>query len=249
MKHQKDAETISGAIAGWGHGYANLLEIGPGEGMLTQFLSKSTRDGKKLTLVEIDDDLIEGLKMKFESPNTNVINEDFLNVDLSVFGEFGVAGNFPYNISSQIVFRILENRQHVSEMVGMFQKEVAMRIVSKPGNKTYGILSVLTNAYYDREVILHLKPGAFHPPPKVDSTVIRLARKRTNIPDIDNQLFFRVVKTSFGQRRKTLKNSLKSFLGNDVLNEDDQGILRRRPEELGSDEFIHLTKRISQNWQ
>lgn len=189
------------------------------------------------------------MKNKFESSQTEILNEDFLNVDLSRFEDFGVVGNFPYNISSQIVFRILEYRHRVHEMVGMFQKEVAMRIVSKPGSKTYGILSVLTDAYYERKVVLQLKPGAFHPPPKVDSTVIRLVRKRLEIPEIDNNLFFKVVKASFGQRRKTLKNSLKSFLGNAMFNENDQGILRRRPEELGSEEFIYLTGRIEEDWQ
>ena len=175
-----------------------------------------------------------------------VIEADFLNFDIqTLFGteQFGITGNFPYNISTQIVFKMLESRDQVPEFSGMFQKEVAQRICSKEGSKAYGILSVLVQAFYDAEYLFTVQPDVFDPPPKVQSGVLRLTRKEDFELSCDEQLFHRVVKTAFNQRRKTLRNSLKTFDLSDILKEDT--IFDLRPEQLSVADFIALTKKIA----
>jgi 16S rRNA (adenine1518-N6/adenine1519-N6)-dimethyltransferase len=174
------------------------------------------------------------------------VEGDFLNYDLHLlFGDdpFAIIGNFPYNISTQIVFKLLDYRAQVPEFSGMFQKEVAERICAREGNKTYGILSVLVQAFYEAEYLFSVPPHVFDPPPKVQSGVLRLTRISESIPDCDEQLFFRVVKTAFNQRRKTLRNSLKTFQLSQNLKEG--AIFDRRPEQLNVSDFIALTKMIA----
>ncbi|MCB0737560.1 MAG: ribosomal RNA small subunit methyltransferase A [Bacteroidetes bacterium] len=249
LKNAGDAQRVADALQGWGDSYNQLLEIGPGEGRLTDFLVERVSAHQQLELIEVDDDLINLLNDKYGARGVRVHHGDVLKYPFGETDQCGVIGNFPYNISSQIVFAILENRHLVQEMVGMFQKEVAQRIVADSGTKVYGILSVLTDAYYKRQPIFTLKPGAFHPPPKVNSMVIRLERYRYEIPDIDNNLFFRVVKQAFGQRRKTLRNSLKVYLNENSINALGETILQRRAEQLNHQEFSLITKVIQEHWQ
>nr|MDA3781054.1 16S rRNA (adenine(1518)-N(6)/adenine(1519)-N(6))-dimethyltransferase RsmA [Bacteroidales bacterium] len=172
-----------------------------------------------------------------------LINADFLKINLKDYfkNDVSIIGNFPYNISSQILFKVLENKDIVSNVVCMIQKEVAARIRANHGNKTYGILSVFLQAYYDIEILFNVKPGVFNPPPKVDSSVIRFKRNSRKKLDCDEKLFFRVVKTGFNQRRKTLRNSLKSIVS-DISPEEE--IFKKRPEQLSVDEFVRLTNII-----
>lgn len=233
-------------------GYRNLIEIGPGTGMLTKYL---LQNDISLVAMDLDSESIAYLNQNFpfEYPdlvkNNNsfkVIEADFLEFDLStLFGNepFAIIGNFPYNISTQIVFKTLEWRHRIPEFSGMFQKEVAERICAKEGNKTYGILSVLTQAFYTAEYLFTVEPEVFDPPPKVQSGVLRLTRKGCFELDCDERLFFRVVKTAFNQRRKTLRNSLKSFDLSDILKEDT--IFDQRPEQLAVADFIGLAKKIA----
>ncbi|MBR9915983.1 MAG: 16S rRNA (adenine(1518)-N(6)/adenine(1519)-N(6))-dimethyltransferase RsmA, partial [Algicola sp.] len=191
--------------------YKHVLEIGPGMGVLTKYLLE-----KPITthVIEIDTESVAYLKAHYLNLADRVYEEDFLKYDLSeIFkGEpFAIIGNFPYNISTQIVFKTLEMREHIPEFSGMFQKEVAERICSKEGSKVYGILSVLVQAFYDAEYLFTVPPSVFNPPPKIDSGVLLLKRKTNYTLACDEQLFFRVVKTAFQQRRKTLRNSLKTF--------------------------------------
>lgn len=222
--------------------YNNVLEIGPGMGVLTKYLL----DKNFITsVIEIDIESVEFLKVHYLNLSDRIINDDFLKIDISTIfnGEqFAIIGNFPYNISTQIVFKTIENRSQIPELCGMFQKEVAQRIAEKPGNKIYGITSVLTQAFYDVEYLFTVPPSVFSPPPKVDSGVIRLTRKENYTLQVDESLFFRVVKTAFNQRRKTLRNSLKSFQLTDKLRED--AIFALRPEQLSVQQFIDLTKSI-----
>ncbi len=223
-------------------GYKNVLEIGPGMGVLTKYLLK-----KKFTtsVVEIDRESIAYLKVHYLNLSNRIIEADFLKMDIQeIFkGEqFAIIGNFPYNISTQIVFKAIENRNFVTELCGMFQKEVAQRIAEKPGSKTYGITSVLTQAFYDVEYLFTVPPSVFNPPPKVESGVIRLIRKEDYSLPVDVAFFFKVVKTAFNQRRKTLRNSLKSFQLSDKLREDV--IFALRPEQLSVDQFITLTQSL-----
>ncbi len=222
--------------------YNNVLEIGPGMGVLTKYLLD-----KKFTtsVIEIDKESVEFLKAHYLNLSDRIINDDFLKIDISKLfnGEqFAVIGNFPYNISTQIVFKTIENRSQIPELCGMFQKEVAQRIAEKPGNKIYGITSVLTQAFYDVEYLFTVPPSVFNPPPKVDSGVIRLIRKVNYTLPVNESLFFKIVKTAFNQRRKTLRNSLKSFQLTDKLREDV--IFALRPEQLSVQQFIDLTKSI-----
>ncbi|MCD4711333.1 MAG: 16S rRNA (adenine(1518)-N(6)/adenine(1519)-N(6))-dimethyltransferase RsmA, partial [Bacteroidales bacterium] len=216
-----------------------VIEIGPGTGILTgPLLEKDIQ----LLPVEIDSESVVYLKQKWPVLEDLIIEKDFLkmNIDDHITGSFHVIGNFPYNISSQIFFRVLEYRQRVPSMVCMIQKEVANRIASPPGSKEYGILSVLLQAYFDIENLFTVKPGSFFPPPKVTSGVIRLTRNKTVTLTCDEKLFFKVIKTTFNQRRKMIRNSIKSIL----LNLDsDFELLSKRPEQLGVPEFIELT-----NW-
>lgn len=193
-------------------GYKHVIEIGPGLGILTQFLVENGNFSTRL--IEIDYESVEYLRERFPDVTTNIVNADFLKYSLAenYSDQVAVIGNFPYNISSQIFFRIIENRHLVPEVIGMVQKEVADRIVSPPGSKVYGILSVLLQAYYKAEILFNVGPQVFIPPPKVQSAVLRLTRKQEFKLDCDDALFFRVVKTAFNQRRKMLRNSLASLL-------------------------------------
>lgn len=246
-QHFLKDETIANKIADSLslEGYQHILEIGPGMGMLTKYLLKKD---KTIWVVEIDRESIAYLKTHYLHLSERIIEEDFLKMDLSIYFKdqpLAIIGNFPYNISSQIVFKAIENREKIPEFSGMFQKEVAQRICGKPGNKTYGILSVLTQAFYDAEYLFTVDPSVFNPPPKVDSGVLKLTRKKNYTLPVDTAFFFRVVKTAFNQRRKTLRNSLKSFDISDKLKEDV--IFALRPEQLSVQQFIELTKSLAED--
>ena len=233
-------------------GYDAVLEIGPGMGVLTKYLLESEA---QINVIEIDRDSVAYLNNDFKNEHvkldtTNakfkIIEGDFLKQDVPTFfnkKQVAVIGNYPYNISSQIIFKAIENREYIPELSGMFQKEVAKRIAEKEGSKVYGIISVLTQAFYDVEYLFTVPPSVFNPPPKVDSGVIRLIRKKDFSLLVDEKLFFRVVKTAFNQRRKMLRSSLKSFKLSDTLKED--AIFAMRPEQLSVSEFIKLTHKIA----
>lgn len=223
-------------------GYKHVLEIGPGMGVLTKYLLK-----KNVTthVIEIDTESVAYLKANFLNLNNRIIEKDFLKMDLSsIFNQepFAIIGNFPYNISSQILFKTLDMRDQVPEFSGMFQKEVALRICSKEGSKVYGILSVLTQAFYDASYLFTVPPSVFNPPPKVESGVLMLKRKENYKLHCDEQFFFKLVKTAFQQRRKTLRNSLKTFNLSDNLKANT--IFDKRPEQLSVKTFIELTSLI-----
>ncbi len=231
-------------------GYKKVIEIGPGMGVLTKYLIAKDID---LIAMDIDSESVAYLNETFISQhsqqlkgiNFQVAEADFLKIDLSdYFGSepFAITGNFPYNISTQIVFKMLEWRRQIPEFTGMFQKEVALRICEYPGSKVYGILSVLVQAFYTAEYLFTVPPSVFNPPPKVDSGVLRLIRKENFSLPCNEKLFFTVVKTAFGQRRKTMRNSLKSFALSENLKED--AIFDKRPEQLGYEAFIELTQKI-----
>ena len=220
----------------------NVLEIGPGMGVLTNFLIKKNIN---LKLVEIDNEAVSFLIKKFPTLKNKIIFGNFIKMELKTFFEeenFSIIGNFPYNISSQILFKTLENRNRIPFFCGMFQKEVAKRICERPGSKAYGILSVLCQIFYNTEYLFSVSPLVFSPPPKVDSGVIALTRKTNLSNDFNERLLFKVVKLSFQQRRKTLRNSLKSLgIPKNVL---EDSIFDLRPEKLSGDEFIALTKKV-----
>ena len=217
-----------------------IIEIGPGSGALTKFLIKKKAIIK---LIEIDYEAIPILKKKF--PDIEIIHADFLNFELNSINwqKYSVLGNFPYNISSQILFKILENRDSVIELVGMFQKEFADRICSKPKSKKYGIPSVLLQAFFDCEHLFDVGPLNFFPKPKVDSSVIRLTRNNISNLGCDYLKFVETVKISFSQRRKKIKNSLKKISKFNNLNLD-QNLISKRAEELSVLDFVKLTKSI-----
>lgn len=217
----------------------DVLEIGPGMGVLTQYLLK--REDIDLRAVEIDDESVRYLSKNFPDIEGKLFEADFLKIDMdSLFeGDFRVIGNFPYNISSQIFFKILDNKDRVPEVVCMIQKEVADRIAEAPGSKVYGILSVLLQTWYDIEYVLTVGPGAFAPPPKVKSAVIRLKRNGRQGLECDEKLFRTVVKTAFNQRRKTLRNALKPLFRPDTDTSDP--IFDLRAERLSVEDFIRLT--------
>ncbi len=218
-----------------------VLEIGPGMGVLTQYLLEN----KAYTtyVVEIDSESVEYLESNFPELRKRIIADDFLKLELSKLfnSPFAVIGNFPYNISSQIFFKILEHKDQIPEVVGMIQKEVAERIAAPPGSKTYGIMSVLLQAFYHIELLFKVSENVFVPPPKVKSAVIRLKRNTTTTLECDEQLFYTVVKTAFNQRRKTLHNSLKKL----ILSSQPNEILQKRPEQLSVDQFVALTNWIA----
>jgi 16S rRNA (adenine1518-N6/adenine1519-N6)-dimethyltransferase len=222
--------------------YSKVLEIGPGMGVLTKILLKKKE--YETTVIEIDSNAVDYLKNNFPELNEKIIEGDFLEMNLSEFSEtpFAIIGNFPYNISTQILFKAYDNRHLVSEIVGMFQKEVAERIASKPGNKSYGILSVLLQAYYDIEYLFTVDEQSFNPPPKVKSGVIRLRRNKNINLDCDEKLFKTIVKTAFNQRRKILRNALKP-----ITNKTDLPFLSKRAEELSYRDFVELTNKITEN--
>jgi 16S rRNA (adenine1518-N6/adenine1519-N6)-dimethyltransferase len=221
-----------------------VLEIGPGKGILTGYLLEHFDD--RLYAVEIDAESAVYLKKEYPELEKYLIEKDFLKLDLEAYlqGNFSIIGNFPYNISSQIFFKILENRNKIPFVVGMVQKEVAERIAASPGSKTYGILSVLLQAYYDLRILFHVGPRSFSPPPKVNSSVVRMERNNLKELNCDEKLFFQIVKQAFNQRRKIIKNSLKSFLLN--LNSEDERF-QKRPEQLSVADFVDLTRIISKN--
>lgn len=230
------AESLSGNCP-------RVLEIGPGMGVLTKYLY--SRPELDFCAIEIDTESVDYLHSHY--PDLKVIEGDFLKMDLTaLFHEsFAVIGNFPYNISSQILFRVFENRNLIPEVVGMFQKEVAERIAAGPGNKTYGILSVLLSAFYNIEYLFTVPEHVFNPPPKVKSAVIRLVRNDVTTLECDEKLFVTVVKTGFNQRRKTLRNALKP-LGIQYDGISDE-VLAKRAEQLSVENFVSLTKQLSQN--
>jgi 16S rRNA (adenine1518-N6/adenine1519-N6)-dimethyltransferase len=224
--------------------YSDIIEVGPGMGMLTKYLLQLKNH--KLTVIEADADMVDYLEKNYPSLKENIIFEDFLKTDIVAISEgrqFALIGNFPYNISSQILFKGLDNRAFIPEMAGMFQKEVAERIAAKPGNKEYGILSVLIQAYYDVSYLFTVKPGSFNPPPKVMSGVISLKRKN-NFMELgcNEDLFRTIVKMSFNQRRKMLRNSLGSLLTKELSETDP--IFEKRPEQLSVEDFVKLTNTV-----
>ncbi|MHC5201160.1 16S rRNA (adenine(1518)-N(6)/adenine(1519)-N(6))-dimethyltransferase RsmA [Myroides sp. LJL119] len=223
-------------------GYDKVLEIGPGMGVLTKYLLDKPVE---TFVVEIDNESVEYLNKHYIKLHDHIFAHDFLKFDIvSAFEkqQFAVIGNFPYNISTQIVFRALELRNFIPEFSGMFQKEVAERICEKKGSKAYGILSVLCQAFYNVEYLFTVSEHVFNPPPKVKSGVMRMIRKENFTLPCDEKLFFNVVKVAFNQRRKTLRNSLKSF--NLSANLKSEDIFNLRPEQLSYEEFIQITLKI-----
>lgn len=220
---------------------ADVLEIGPGMGVLTQYLLQNSH--VRLTAVELDTESVAYLHRRF--PQLKVVEADFLRLDLERMfpGQFCIIGNFPYNISSQILFRLLDVRDRVPVLCGMFQKEVAERIASPAGRKAYGILSVLLQAFYDIEYLFTVPQHVFDPPPKVQSAVVRLTRNGVRHLDCDEALFRAVVKTAFNQRRKTLRNSLQPLVPRGHAMYADP-LFDRRPEQLAVADFIRLTRLV-----
>jgi 16S rRNA (adenine1518-N6/adenine1519-N6)-dimethyltransferase len=242
LKNEEVAKSIAGALTV--SGYKNVLEIGPGTGVLTKYLIENKNI--KLKGIELDEESVSYLSTYY--PMLTVIHGDFLQLQFSkIFPEpFAIIGNFPYNISSQIMFKVLDNMDQIPEIVGMFQKEVAMRIASGPGNKDYGILSVLLQAHYDVEYLFTVEPGDFIPPPKVKSGVIRVIRKADYSLPCDAKIFKTVVKAAFNQRRKTLRNSVKNIFAS--YNIPTTGsIFDKRPEQLSVNDFIGLTQLIQKH--
>ena len=237
LKDLSVAQRIADTIAA-----GRVLEIGPGMGVLTQYLLKNPN--LQTTAIEIDRESVAYLKEWY--PELHLIEGDFLKLDLSIIypdGEFCVIGNYPYNISSQIFFKVLDHKDRIPICSGMIQKEVAERIASKPGKKAYGILSVLLQAYYDIEYLFTVDEHVFNPPPKVKSAVIRMTRNNRQRLGCDEALFKNIVKTAFNQRRKQMRNSLMGLVGKDnpILNDP---IFTKRPEQLSVEEFIALTQLI-----
>ncbi len=221
-----------------------VVEVGPGKGMLTKYLlAKPT----PLRVVEADRDMVEHLERHFPKLHGCIVADDILRVELDVLtnGEpFALIGNFPYNISSQILFKMLDYRVQIPEMVGMFQREVAERVVAPAGSKTYGVISVLIQAYYEGKVLFGVEPGSFSPPPKVQSAVIRLVRRPEAALGCDAGLFSRIVKQTFQQRRKMLRNTMKFFLPEDPILDDV--FFNQRPEQLTVADFVKLTNWVSE---
>ena len=233
-----------------------ILEVGPGMGVMTQFLVRKTRQVK---VVEIDFESVEYLRRTYPELEDSIIEDDFLKMHLDrIFGgsPFVLTGNYPYNISSQIFFKMLDYKELIPCCTGMIQKEVAERMAAKPGSKTYGILSVLIQAWYDVEYLFTVEPGVFNPPPKVRSAVIRLTRNKTTDLGCDERLFKRLVKTTFNQRRKTLRNNIKPLLSQLESESNTKPdfsalladpFLQKRPEQLSVEDFIALTQSIQKN--
>ena len=241
LKDTGIARKIAGSLTG--EGYSSVLEIGPGMGILTGCLME--RGFSDLRVIEIDNESVHYLHTHFPELN-NIIRGDFLSMDIdSYFPEkMAIIGNFPYNISTQIFFKALKHKDKIIEIAGMLQKEVAERICAGPGSKTYGILSVLLQAFYKAEYLFTVPEHVFSPPPKVKSGVIRLIRNDVKNLDCDEILFFRVVKACFNQRRKTLRNSVRAAFD---LMRDDYDKFGLRPEQLSVDQFVQLTRWIDEN--
>ena len=233
------SERIVNSLTGHG-GYKQVLEIGPGTGALTQFLVKKDLD---VALLDIDDESIDFLKIEYPFLINSIFKADFINDALpeKLNAPFAIIGNFPYNISSQIMFKVIDLKDEVPEVVGMFQKEVAERLVCGPGSKVYGILSVLLKLWYDGEYLFTVDEHVFDPPPKVKSGVIRFKRNSRSELEVSEKFFKTVVKLAFNQRRKTLRNSLKSLI-NEKGVDASLPIFSERPEQLSVEQFIELTK-------
>ena len=225
--------------------YKQVLEVGPGMGILSDFLLQKSE--YEVSLIDIDTESYQYLQKKYPQLGNKLINADFLEMDFAAFftGPMAIIGNFPYNISSQILFKVLDNRQQVVEVVGMFQKEVAERCTVKPGSKDYGILSVFLQAYYKVEYLFTVKAGVFNPPPKVLSAVIRLTRNGTDQLNCDEKLFWQVVKAGFNQRRKTLRNALSSLINKEKMTAEP--LLDLRAERLSVEDFVKLTNLVTAN--
>jgi len=241
LKDLSIAEKIAGVLATFTD--LPVLEVGPGTGVLTQFLLKNKHD---LTVVELDRDSVAYLNEHYPELKGHIIEADFLKLDLNDLfsGKFCVIGNYPYNISSQIFFKVLDYKDKVPCCAGMLQKEMAERIASRPGKKAYGIISVLLQAWYNIEYLFTVEPEVFDPPPKVRSAVIRIIRNERTSLDCDEAMFKTVIKTAFNQRRKTLRNSLKVLLGKDNAI-SALPVFDKRPEQLSVEEFIEITKLVT----
>jgi 16S rRNA (adenine1518-N6/adenine1519-N6)-dimethyltransferase len=240
LNDESIAQNIANALRF--QGYEKILEIGPGMGVLTKYLLEKPTE---TYVIEIDPESVLYLNEHYPKLHNKIIAKDFLKYNINeVFNEapFAIIGNFPYNISTQIVFKTIEMRVQIPEFAGMFQKEVAERICSKKGSKVYGILSVLAQAFYDVEYLFTVDEHVFIPPPKVKSGVMRMIRKENYHLPCDEKLLFTVVKTAFNQRRKTLRNSLKSLNLSDSLREDS--IFDLRPEQISVEQFIQLTQKV-----
>ncbi|MDD3787478.1 MAG: 16S rRNA (adenine(1518)-N(6)/adenine(1519)-N(6))-dimethyltransferase RsmA [Petrimonas sp.] len=238
LKDPEIAQRIADTLDGFPR--LPILEVGPGTGMLTQFLLQKNRN---LTVVEVDRESIAYLHENYPQLKAHILQENFLKMNLAeTYGQepFCVIGNYPYNISSQIFFKVLDNKNQIPCCSGMIQKEVAERMIASPGNKTYGILSVLMQAWYDIEYVFTVNEQAFIPPPKVKSAVVRLTRNKRQRLNCNEKLFKSVVKTSFNQRRKMLRNSIKSLLPEETPMPDDP-MLNKRPEQLSIAQFESLT--------
>ena len=243
LKSESIAERIADSL-GQADRIGQVLEVGPGQGMLTKYLL--AHPGYTTYAVEADRDMVAVLPKNYPALQEHLIYQDFLAFDpRTIFGdrEFSLIGNFPYNISSQILFKLLDYRSQIPEMVGMFQKEVADRVVAKPGSRVYGITSVLLQPFYKMEYLFSVEPGSFSPPPKVRSAVIRLTRQENIVLGCDEGRFRTLVKTAFGQRRKMLRNTLKPFFPAERLAADPY--FEQRPEALGWQEYVRLT----QEWE
>jgi len=228
-----------------GDAYSNLLEIGPGRGILTDLLRHNP--GVQLSAVEVDPLWAEYLRQNQPDLAPHIYEQDVLTFDFQDFAEkngaFGVIGNFPYNMAARIVVKVLDNRSHIPEMVGMFQLEVAQRLAAAAGSKQYGLLSVILQSYYEVALLFRIPPGAFTPPPKIRSGVVRALKKTDDYPSgLDYTLFFQVVKTAFQQRRKKLNNALRAY--QPVINAHYPHLLDKRPEQLTPVEFQQITRKI-----
>ena len=241
LKDKTIARKIADSLTG--SGYDTVLEIGPGMGVLTGYLLE--RGFNDFHVIEIDNESVHYIRENFPELN-NIITGDFLSLEIDKYfsDKIAIIGNFPYNISTQIFFKVLKHREKVVEIAGMLQKEVAERICAGPGSKTYGILSVLLQAFYTTEYLFTVSEHVFSPPPKVKSGVIRLVRNDVRKLECDEALFFRVVKACFNQRRKTLRNSVRAAF---ELKRDDYHEFGLRPEQLSVDQFVKLTRWIDEN--
>ncbi len=246
LKDQNIARKIAEALTLHGN-YNTVLEVGPGTGVLTKFLLE--KNDYSLFVSEIDKESVEYLQKHFVALKERIIAGDFLKMDLESIapGPLAVIGNFPYNISSQIFFKVLDYHHKIPEVVGMIQKEVAVRLAEKEGSRDYGILSVLLQAYYDIELLFTVPPEVFNPPPRVNSAVIRLKRNQRSKLPCDEVLFRKVVKTAFQKRRKTLRNALKELPLPTELEVDP--ILQKRAEQLSVEDFFELTLSLEKAWK
>ncbi len=238
LKDEKIVERIIKSLNQ--HSFQNLLEVGPGAGALTKYLIKIP--GVNFKAVEIDTEKVDYLLKKFSQMDGKLINKSFLEIDRPFEDPFTVIGNFPYNISTQILFKVLEWKEYVPVVIGMFQKEVAERAAAKEGSKIYGVLSVLLQYYYEVEFLFAVGNECFTPQPKVQSGVIRLAARKNYLPIKSERAFWVLVKTAFNQRRKTLRNGVKSLFSHDILKDE---LFDRRAETLSVKEFASLTFKMS----